>query len=126
MDITSESHQTAHSHATAHVETSVLGGMAPATFLRDYWQKRPLLIRQAIPNFRGLFEPHASGKSGGTAARDAFLSLATRDDVTSRLVIAPGSTRRQPQRWERSDGPFDRLDASTLPPSHFSLLIHGI
>ena len=128
MDVTSDSLQAAHPHATAPAETSVLGGMDPETFLRDYWQKRPLLIRQAIPNFRGLFEPNSIGKSGAaaTAARDAFLSLATRKDVTSRLVIAPGSTRRQPQRWERSDGPFDRLDASTLPPSHFSLLIHGI
>ena len=41
--------------------TAVLGGMSPATFLRDYWQKRPLLIRQAVPGFGGILD------------RDAFL-----------------------------------------------------
>ncbi len=126
MDVTSDSLPSAHSLAMAPAEASVLGGMSPATFLRDYWQKRPLLIRQAIPNFRGLFEPNAAGKSSSTAARDAFLSLATRKDVTSRLVIAPGASRRKPGKWERFDGPFDRLDDSVLPASHWSLLIHGI
>ncbi len=124
--MTSDSLQADASQAALAAETSVLGGMAPATFLRDYWQKRPLLIRQAIPSFRGLFGPAAPGKSGGTAARDAFLSLATRKDVTSRLVIAPGARRGKPSRWERYDGPFEKLDDSILPPSHYSVLIHGI
>ena len=34
--------------------TSILGGLSPAAFLRDHWQKRPLLVRQAIPGFRGI------------------------------------------------------------------------
>lgn len=126
MDVTSESHDMAPFPATAPVEASVLGDMTAETFLRDHWQKRPLLIRQAIPNFRGLFQPHASGKSASTAARDAFLELATRKDVTSRLVVAPQTKGKQPGRWERYDGPFDRLDGRTLPKSHWSLLIHGI
>jgi len=42
--------------------TSVLGGLAPAAFLREHWQKRPLLVRQALPGFAvdpwlGLFMP---------------------------------------------------------------------
>ena len=92
--------------------TAVLGGMSPAAFLRDYWQKRPLLIRQAIPGFSGLFD------------RDAFLALAQREDATSRLVIQ--HPRRKKLRWERHDGPFDDLDASQLPDSHWTMLIHGI
>jgi 50S ribosomal protein L16 3-hydroxylase len=92
--------------------TAVLGGMSPATFLRDYWQKRPLLIRQAVPGFGGILD------------RDAFLALALREDATSRLVIQ--HPRRKKSRWERHDGPFEALDASLLPPSHWTLLIHGI
>jgi len=92
--------------------TSVLGGMSPSVFLRDYWQKRPLLIRQAVPGFRGII------------ARDAFIALAEREDVTSRLVIQ--HPRRKKSRWERHDGPFAGIDASMLPKSHWTLLIHGI
>ena len=33
---------------------SLLGGLSPAAFLRAHWQKRPLLVRQAIPGFRGI------------------------------------------------------------------------
>ena len=32
----------------------LLGGLSPAAFLRAHWQKRPLLVRQAIPGFRGI------------------------------------------------------------------------
>ena len=35
----------------------LLGGLSAQTFLRDYWQKKPLLIRQAIPGFTGLLTP---------------------------------------------------------------------
>ena len=92
--------------------TSVLGGMSPAVFLRDYWQKRPLLIRQALPGFKGIID------------RDSFIALAEREDATSRLVIQ--HPRRKKSRWERHDGPFAGIDASMLPPSHWTLLIHGI
>ncbi len=36
---------------------ALLGGLTINTFLRDYWQKKPLLIRQAIPEFNGLLDP---------------------------------------------------------------------
>jgi 50S ribosomal protein L16 3-hydroxylase len=90
---------------------SVLGELSPASFLRDYWQKRPLLLRQAIPGFAGLVD------------RDALLSLATRGDATSRLVL---QHPRRRARWERHDGPFGGLDAGMLPKSHWTLLVHGL
>ncbi|HEX3695807.1 MAG TPA: cupin domain-containing protein [Polyangia bacterium] len=91
---------------------SVLGGLSPAAFLRRHWQKRPLLIRQAFPGFAGI------------VSRDALLRLATRPDASSRLVIQ--HPRRRRNRWERHDGPFAGLDASMLPASHWTLLVHGI
>ncbi|MGZ3441329.1 MAG: cupin domain-containing protein, partial [Polyangia bacterium] len=90
---------------------SVLGGLSPASFLRDYWQKRPLVVRQAIPGFRGLID------------RDSLLGLATRGDATSRLVL---EHPRRRARWERHDGPFGGLEAGMLPESHWTVLVHGV
>src|SRR5688572_24435066 len=93
--------------------TPILGGLPPATFLRRYWQKRPLLVRQAFPGF------------GGILSRDELLALATREDAVSRLVIEH-PRRSGPGRWERHDGPFAELDASLLPRSHWTMLVHGV
>ena len=91
---------------------SVLGDLPAATFVRDYWQKRPLVVRQALPGFGGLVE------------RDELLTLATRGDAVSRLVIE--HPRRRRARWERHDGPFGGIYANMLPPSHWTLLVHGL
>jgi 50S ribosomal protein L16 3-hydroxylase len=91
----------------------LLGGLSPAAFLRAHWQKRPLLVRQAIPGFRGI------------VSRDAFLALATRDDARSRLVIH--HPRRAPaRRWERHDGPFGALEADMLPARGWTLLVNSV
>ena len=90
---------------------SVLGDLPAATFLRDYWQKRPLVVRQAVPGFAGLVRS------------DELLALATRSDAVSRLVI---EHPRRRARWERHDGPFGAIDATMLPPSHWTMLVHGL
>ena len=91
----------------------LLGGLSPAAFLRAHWQKRPLLVRQAIPGFRGM------------VSRDAFLALATRDDARSRLVLH--HPRRAPaRRWERHDGPFGALEADMLPARGWTLLVNSV
>jgi 50S ribosomal protein L16 3-hydroxylase len=91
--------------------SSVLGGRSAASFLREHWQKRPLLIRQALPGFAGILD------------RDALLALATRSDAVSRLVL---EHPRRRARWERHDGPFGELDARMLPATHWTLLVHGV
>jgi len=91
----------------------LLGGLSPTAFLRAHWQKRPLLVRQAIPGFRGI------------VSRDAFLGLAKRDDARSRLVIH--HPRRAPaRRWERHDGPFGALAADMLPARGWTLLVNSV
>lgn len=97
--------------------TALLGGQTPASFLRTHWQKRPLLIRQAVPGFRGLW-PDASRP-------DAFLKLATRPDARSRLMLH--HPRRPPRhRWERHDGPFGALEADMLPRRGWTLLVNSV
>jgi 50S ribosomal protein L16 3-hydroxylase len=91
--------------------SSLLGGLSPSSFLKSHWQKRPLLIRQALPGFGGLLD------------RDELLALATRPDAISRLVI---EHPRRRSRWERHDGPFVGLDAGMLPRTHWTVLVHGV
>ena len=49
-------------------------GMAPATFLRDFWQKRPLLIRNAFPDFQTPVQP------------EDLAGLACEEGVLARLI----------------------------------------
>ena len=65
----------------------LLGGLSPRTFLRRHWQKRPLLVRGALPG-ADLLE------------RGALAALARRDDVESRIV------KRRGARWDTAHGPF--------------------
>jgi 50S ribosomal protein L16 3-hydroxylase len=55
--------------------TTLLGGLSPRQFMRRHWQKKPLLIRQAVP---GVQSP---------IARADMFTLATQDDVESRLIV---------------------------------------
>ena len=66
-----------------------LGDVGVARFMRDHWQRRPLLIRQAIPGFQPLL------------SQEALRALALRDDVESRVVSAFGG------RWKLARGPFE-------------------
>ncbi|HWS12874.1 MAG TPA: cupin domain-containing protein, partial [Rhodocyclaceae bacterium] len=52
----------------------LLGGLSPEQFLARHWQKKPLLVRQALPGFAGVMP------------KRELLDLALRDDVESRLV----------------------------------------
>jgi 50S ribosomal protein L16 3-hydroxylase len=85
-----------------------LGGLSPASFLRRYWQRKALLVRQAIPDFRGLI------------SRTELFGLASRDDVESRLII------RDRSRWSLSTGPFRRSELEALPRRRWTLLVQGV
>ena len=70
----------------------LLGGVSRDEFLRDYWQKQPLLVRNAIPDFAGLIEP------------GALFELAEDEDVQARLVRQKGAG------WDLQQGPFAASD----------------
>ena len=88
--------------------TTLLGGLSPTHFLRDYWHKRPLLIKNAIPDFAGLL----------SAAE--MQTLAGRDDVESRLIQGSG------QNWQLDHGPLRRADFKRLPKTDWTLLIQSL
>ena len=82
-----------------------------ATFLNDYWQKKPLVIRQAWPN----------GDNPLTA--DELAGLALEDAVESRMVL---ETPNNAPFWQLRRGPFTEADFTTLPKTHWTLLVSGV
>lgn len=86
----------------------LLGGRTPARFLSRYWQKRPLLIRNALPGFTGLL-------SAGELRR-----MAGRSSVESRLVVRKG------RRWLLEHGPFATNRFARLPDADWTLLVQGL
>lgn len=87
---------------------TLLGGISPGEFLRHYWQKKPLLIRQAIPHFSGLL------------TADELAGLACEEDVYSRIVIQTDN------QWQLKDGPFDEAYFSQLPEKDWTLLVQSV
>lgn len=87
---------------------ALLGGMTPAAFMRDIWQRKPLLIRQAVPGI----EPPVS--------RESLFELADHDDVESRLV----SHFRN--RWKLEQGPFAADNLPSRKARQWTLLVQGV
>lgn len=86
-----------------------LGDMPIDVFLRDYWQKKPLLIRNALPQF----ESPVDG--------DELAGLSLEEDIESRIILEHGTTP-----WELRHGPFDEDAFAQLPPSHWTLLVQAV
>lgn len=86
----------------------LLGGISPKQFLKEYWQKKPLLIRQAMPQF------------GGVLDANELAGLACEEDVQSRLVNFSRG------KWQLENGPFAEQRFSTLPKSNWTLLVQGV
>jgi len=85
-----------------------LGGLTAEAFLRRYWHKEPLLVREAMIGFSGLF------------TAPGLFALARRDDVESRLVVRDGP------HWSLAHGPFRRADFKSLPARNWTLLVQGV
>lgn len=88
--------------------SALLGGLSPAAFMRRHWQKRPLLVRQALP---GVQPP---------VSRSELFALAARDDVESRLVV------RQGAGWQLRHGPLPRRALPALSRRGWTLLVQGL
>lgn len=85
--------------------------LSAAEFLTAYWQKKPLLIRSALPDFKKPLSP------------DELAGLAMEKELESRLVIQnPGKL----PEWSLKRGPLSRKDFKSLPKSHWTLLVQGV
>lgn len=86
-----------------------LAGLSVETFLKDYWQKKPLLIRKGLSGVDRLVEPNE------------LAGLALEETVESRIII-----EHSPTDWELKHGPFQDTAFQDLPQTHWTLLIQAL
>lgn len=85
-------------------------GMPVERFLRNYWHKHPLLIRNAFANFQSPLQP------------EDLAGLACEDGVLARLI----SHDRATDDWNVRTGPFQETDFPGLPDHDWTLLVQDV
>ncbi|MGO4260930.1 ribosomal protein uL16 3-hydroxylase [Lysobacter sp. TAB13] len=85
-------------------------GIAPAAFLRDYWQKRPLLIRNAFAGLQSPIQP------------EDLAGLACEEGVLARLI----QHDRASDRYTLRHGPFDEAEFPGMPHQDWTLLVQDV
>ena len=85
-------------------------GLTAQKFLSHYWQRKPLLFRQALSGFQCGLEP------------DELAGMACEQDIESRLVLEKDGV----SPWEARYGPFDEAVFRQLPESHWTLLVQDV
>lgn len=88
----------------------LLGNLSATDFLNQYWQKKPLLIRQAMKDFQPIL------------SAEELAGMSCEDGIESRLILENGP--RNP--WQCDSGPFTEQDYQALPESHWTLLIQAV
>jgi 50S ribosomal protein L16 3-hydroxylase len=87
---------------------ALLGGLTPQQFMKRHWQKKPLLVRNAVAGLAPVL------------ARGELFALAARDEVESRLVV------REQRGWRMQRGPFARRALPSLRQPDWTLLVQGV
>ncbi|MDD3017560.1 MAG: cupin domain-containing protein [Comamonas sp.] len=88
---------------------ALLGNISATQFMRTYWHKKPLLVRQAIPSFQPVL------------GRAELLNLAGQDGVEARLVQQLGDGQ-----WSLMHGPLARRRLPRLDQSGWTVLVQGV
>ena len=79
-------------------------------FLQHYWQKKPLLIRAAFPDYQSPI------------SAEELAGLACEDFIESRII----SENKTAPKWILENGPFSEERFADLPETHWTLLIQGL
>ncbi len=85
---------------------ALLGGISPEQFMNQYWQKKPLLIRAAVPDFKLLVD------------EKTLLDFAANDEVESRLV------EHTAKGWKLTAGPIEKPPG--IKKKDWTLLVQGM
>jgi len=85
-------------------------GLSQQEFLEQYWQKKPLLIRQAFADFESPITP------------DDLAGLACEPEIESRLIEEHGAE----DSWQVTNGPLSEEDFSRLPATHWTILVQDV
>ncbi len=87
---------------------SLLAGLSPAQFMRRHWQKKPLVVRQAIAGMQPFL------------SRPALFKLAAREQVESRLIV------QQEKGWQMKQGPMSAKGYPPFSQPGWTLLVQGV
>jgi 50S ribosomal protein L16 3-hydroxylase len=87
---------------------TLLGGLSPERFMQRHWQKKPLLVRGAVPGLQPLLD------------RAALFGLAALPEVESRLIVRAGAG------WKMRRGPLARRSLPPLAQREWTLLVQGV
>ena len=86
----------------------LLGGLTPEQFMKRHWQKKPLLIRQAVPDMKPLIE------------RAALLQMVESEEVESRHIVRKGAN------WTLKKGPMARKSLPSFKTPDWTVLVQGV
>ena len=86
-----------------------LAGLSLDHFLQRYWQRKPLVLRQAFPGFKPLL------------SRASLFDLVGNEEVESRLI-----QRQSAQQWTLKHGPFSRRSLPPMRQANWTLLVQGV
>ena len=84
----------------------LLGGISPEQFMRQYWQKKPLLIRAAVPDFKA------------SVSESELWALSSGDEAESRLI------QKTAKNWKLTPGPLP--EAMSSKKKDWTLLVQGM
>lgn len=98
----------AAAHPQPDAPTALLGGLSPAQFMRRHWQKKPLLIRNALPGFKPFL------------TRQQLFAMAADEAVESRLIV------HQTKGWTLKHGPLARTALPPIKQARWTLLVQGV
>ncbi|OLF39959.1 cupin domain-containing protein [Psychrobacter sp. Rd 27.2] len=87
--------------------------MTPEQFLNEYWQKKPLLIKQGLPQLIGMFEP------------EDMLGLALEEDASARLLTQAAIKQKEMPQWQLKKSPLAESDFDNLP-AQWTVLVQNL
>ncbi|NNH87671.1 cupin domain-containing protein [Acinetobacter terrae] len=88
----------------------VLGGITAEQFLAEYWQKKPLLVRNALPEIANLLEPND------------VMELALDENISARLIKQKD---KDPNQWSVKSSPLTKADFQKMPKL-WTLLVQAV
>jgi 50S ribosomal protein L16 3-hydroxylase len=87
---------------------ALLGGLSPTQFMKRHWQKKPFLVRNAIPGFVPC------------VGRNDLVALAAEEGVESRLIVD------SPKGWKMKHGPFPKRSLPPFSQKKWTFLVQGV
>ena len=88
----------------------VLGGITAEQFLSEYWQKKPLLVRKALPEIAEILVP------------DDVMELALDENSVARLIKQKD---KDPNQWTVKNSPLIKGDFQKMPKL-WTLLVQAV